>query len=224
MPASYPYVNGSAALVTFLAKLRAAFPATVTVDTLKKMGLAAQNETYIINTLQFLGLIGEDGAKNAGAAKWFAGNASTYASGMEAAIRSSYKDLFETHGDNAWVLPRADLVTFFRMSDGTSEIVGTRQAQAFEALAAQASKRETVPVTRASASTRTNGKAPPPSKRTAPKADAAPATTAKEQSGRMPDLGLSVRIELTLPSTDDPKVYDALFKSMRENLIDPYRV
>jgi hypothetical protein len=36
--------------------LRKNFPATVTSDTVKKLGLASKNESYVINVLQFLGL------------------------------------------------------------------------------------------------------------------------------------------------------------------------
>ncbi|MDD4332812.1 MAG: hypothetical protein PHT51_01755 [Patescibacteria group bacterium] len=33
-------------------------------------------------------------------------------------------------------------------------------------------------------------------------------------------LGLNYTINLTLPKTDDPAVYDAIFKSLRENLLN----
>jgi len=33
-------------------------------------------------------------------------------------------------------------------------------------------------------------------------------------------VGLTVRIELNLPATTDQKVYDGIFKSIRQHLID----
>lgn len=46
-----------------VAYLRKNFPATVTSETVKKFGLAPQNESYIINALQFIGIIDQEGKR-----------------------------------------------------------------------------------------------------------------------------------------------------------------
>lgn len=217
MPASYPYVNAPGPLASFLQKLRAAFPATISVDTLKKLGLASQNESYIINTLQFLGIIDEAGGKTDGA-KAFVKDPAVFQPHLAQLVRGAYGDLFETHGDDAWTLPRTELTTFFRMSDGTSEIVGGRQAATFELLATEAGKREpSAAATKSSNAGMERSRKPRAgaAKQGADRAGMPPATSS--------EMAFSVRIELNLPATDDPKVYDAMFRSLRENLLEPYR-
>jgi hypothetical protein len=57
--ASHPYISGAGNITQMIGFLRKNFPATVTSDTVKKLGLASKNESYVINVLQFLGLIDE---------------------------------------------------------------------------------------------------------------------------------------------------------------------
>lgn len=42
-------------------KLRKAFPSTVTSQTVKQYNLAKNNESHVINALQFIGIIDEQG-------------------------------------------------------------------------------------------------------------------------------------------------------------------
>ena len=57
MAEKYPYMSGSAGLVQAVAQLRKSFPLQVAADTLKKLGIAPNNETYVLNTLRFVGVI-----------------------------------------------------------------------------------------------------------------------------------------------------------------------
>lgn len=43
--------------------------------------------------------------------------------------------------------------------------------------------------------------------------------TSKTESSKL-NLGLNYTINLVLPKTDDPAIYDAIFKSLKENLLD----
>ena len=61
--ASHPYISGPGNIAQMIAYLRKNFPATVTSETVKKFGLASNNESYVINALQFLGLIDEEGKR-----------------------------------------------------------------------------------------------------------------------------------------------------------------
>ena len=61
--ASHPYISGPGNITQMVAFLRKNFPATVTSDTVKKLGLASKNESYVINALQFVGLIDEQGKR-----------------------------------------------------------------------------------------------------------------------------------------------------------------
>jgi hypothetical protein len=61
--ASHPYIAGAGNLTQMIGFLRKNFPATVNSDTVKKFGLAPKNESYVINALQFIGVIDEEGKR-----------------------------------------------------------------------------------------------------------------------------------------------------------------
>lgn len=221
MGASLPYVNSTGALHKLTEKLRKKFPDIVTVDTLKKLGLAPKNETYLINTLRFLDFIDDAGSKNATKTKHFRGSDEQFQKGMSEALVASYRDLFETHGEDAWSLGKSELTTYFRMSDDTSEIIGQRQASTFLALAAEGGHGE-VPEAKPA------GK--PPATRTTKKKTGTKKAVSKSETAdnageliqrSLGEMNFSLRIEMNLPTTDDKLVYDALFQSIRENLIEP---
>jgi Family of unknown function (DUF5343) len=69
--ASHPYIGGSNAIVQAAAHLRRSFPASVTAGTIKKLGLAPKNESYLINILRFLSVIDAEGKRTDQAAKVF---------------------------------------------------------------------------------------------------------------------------------------------------------
>ncbi len=51
---AYAYTNTIPGLLGAIRQLRSAFPSPVTADTLKKWGIAPNNETYVIHVLRFL--------------------------------------------------------------------------------------------------------------------------------------------------------------------------
>jgi hypothetical protein len=61
--ATHPYISGAGNITQMIGYLRKNFPVTVTADTVRKLGLASNNESYVINVLQFLGLIDEEGKR-----------------------------------------------------------------------------------------------------------------------------------------------------------------
>ena len=61
--ASHPYISGADNITQMIGHLRNNFPATITADTIKKLGLASASVSYVINALQFLGLIDEQGKR-----------------------------------------------------------------------------------------------------------------------------------------------------------------
>lgn len=63
MAGKYPYVASAGPLVKSVTHLRRSFPKEVTADTLRKLGVAPKNESYVINVLRFLGVIDEEGKK-----------------------------------------------------------------------------------------------------------------------------------------------------------------
>ncbi len=71
MANKYPYVASAGPLVKTVEHLRKSFPKDVTADTLRKLGVAPQNESYVINILRFLNVIDDEGNKAEQNAKVF---------------------------------------------------------------------------------------------------------------------------------------------------------
>src|SRR6266516_1418959 len=219
MAVTFPYATTVHGLSATVQHLRNVFPPQVTAETLKKLGIAPGNESSILQTIRFIGLVNEEGDKNAEAAKAFVIHEDEdFAPAFGALVRKAYSAVFEHLGDNAWDVGKDKLITFFRQSDQTSARVGEQQALTFLALAGFAGhgapqgapgnggRRQSAPATR-----RTRGE------RAAAKGSvlAQPAGAANGSP-----LAVSVRIELNLPVTDNQEVYDKMFRSIRENLIN----
>jgi hypothetical protein len=60
----HAYFQSPGHFTQLITHLRRTFPPSVTADTVKKLGLAPKNESYLLNTLRFLGLIGWAGGRN----------------------------------------------------------------------------------------------------------------------------------------------------------------
>lgn len=73
MAGKHPYTSGGAGgIEKTIAQLRNAFPATVSVDTLKRFDIAKGNERNMIDILKFVGVLDDEGKKLAKAAQVFA--------------------------------------------------------------------------------------------------------------------------------------------------------
>jgi hypothetical protein len=237
MADKHPYTSGANGVVAAIAQLRKSFPAKVNAETLKKLGIAPNNETYIINILRFLGIIDAEGNKDAKAASVLVQHdESEFQKGFAGIVQAAYKDLFDLHGADAWTASPDKLISFFRNTDHTSDIVGRRQASTFQTLATIAGK--------------LNGQLPKAASAKAKKADlATPKKQATKAAGSKPntasyippasdtdtgmgtsggsgsggggnDMALTVRIEINLPAGGDKETYDNIFKSIRENLLN----
>ena len=223
MADKHPYVSGPGILGKVITHLRKSFPATVTAETLKKLGFAPKNESYILNVLRFLELINQEGKKTEVASTIFnIQDDARFSQEFAKLVKKAYADLFELYGEESWTLGTDPLMSFFRSADETTAIVGKRQAATFQLLAAFSGHGD-MPKIKAGAA-RTAG---PATKQTAKKvktglkvrpnaALSASGVTAKEPR----NLGLTVRIEINLPGDGDQETYDRIFKSIRENLLN----
>lgn len=221
--ASHPYISGPGNITQMIGFLRKNFPATVTSETVKKLGLASNNESYVINALQFLGLIDEQGKRtNNGHDVMSKHDEAEFKSSFEEVVKAAYSDLFEIRGNDAWTINKGQLVGYFRNADKTSDIIGNRQAGVFIALRELAGHQtEGAIVSKPKAAS--NGKVNTSTKKVKPVPQKAPdkvardeaATIVKQQKG---DVALTVRIEINLPAEGTQETYDAIFKSIKANL------
>lgn len=221
--ATYPYISGPGNITQILQLLRKNFPSSVTSDTVKKYGLASNNESYVINALQFIGIIGEDGKRTQVGHEAFSQHGDAeFQEAFSAIVRDAYKDLFDLWGDGAWTLKKSDLVGFFRSADKTSDVIGARQASVFRVFAALSGYDEVAPSTKSKAAPKAVPKVAPA---TAKKLASAPAGTAHAAAAAKgqpasPSVALTVRVEINLPAGGSKETYDNIFKSIKENLLN----
>jgi len=224
MAGRHPYVTAPGYLVQVLTQFKKSFPPIVTAETLKKLGFAPQNESYILNILRYLGFIDQDGNKTPDAIKIFSlHDKDTFASEFGKKVSEAYSDLFELHTDETWELDSDGLITFFRSSDGTTERVGKLQASTFRTLASfsgHGEVNEKAPIKQSSTSAKSKA---PKAKSISFLAKESEESKVKGDSGesnKKRDIGLTVRIEINLPADGTQETYDRIFKSIRENLLD----
>lgn len=129
--ATHPYISGAGNIAQMIAYLRKNFPATVTSETVKKFSLAPNNESYVINALQFIGVIDQDGKRTEKGHDVFVLADDQFPAAFEALLRDAYKDIFDLRGDDAWTMTKPQLTAYFRTADKTSEAIGARQAGVF---------------------------------------------------------------------------------------------
>ena len=201
-------------------RLRSNFPSSVTSQTVRQHGLAKNNESAVINALQFIGVIDDQGKPvEENKAVFLLTKDEEFQEAFSKLIKNSYSKLFDIHGDSAWTLDEADLLSFFRPTDNTSDLIGRRQSRVFQMFAALSGKIE-------SSATRTRKKTvssekSSKSKATKTSSSTKAGTSLKDDSNSPFDhLGMSIKIEVNLPSDASKETYDHIFKSIRENLIN----
>ena len=226
MADKHPYVSAPGGLEKTLSHLRRSFPTAVNSSTLKKLGFAPNNESYVLNVLRFLNLIDETGKKtSAGATIFSKRNDTAFAPAFGAQIQKSYSGLFDLHGDQSWKLDKDALASFFRASDQTTEIVGQRQATTFQLLAKHAGRGDTPEANSPKNPARKPDAAEAPRRREAvssptTRPDDSESTSTKPAESLSSRVGLTVRIEINLPADGDQRTYDRIFKSIREHFLN----
>jgi hypothetical protein len=235
----HPYTSGPAGIVQTVTQLRRSFPAQVTSDTLKKLSIAPNNEGYILNIMRFIGVLDSTNKRTADAAAVFnKHDDSDFQQGFAKLVEDAYHDLFDLHGDTAWMLPFDKLISFFRGADHTSDLMGKRQASTFVTLAGISGKVEGTqrpgavkPKRTESAKSANNGSKAKKVVQSSPtKARAGEDTIEIVNGGLSPKgtkvqsdghaMALTVRVEINLPAGGDQETYDRIFKSIRANLLN----
>jgi hypothetical protein len=210
-------------LVQTFTQLKKMFPGKVDAEVLQKLSIAPKNESMVISTLKFLGFLDDQGAKTEKAKTVFLKHdEKAFSASLESAVREAYAHLFKELGDDAWSSDRDTLISFFRVHDETSALTATRQAIAFETLAALAGH-GTAPAAKAP---RTVDMQPATKKgrqlkgqSVSPTSKVSPMTTL-ENAGGAKGVGLTVRIEINLPAQGDQQTYDRIFESIKKNLLN----
>jgi hypothetical protein len=225
MTNNYPYHPSPGAIRRVIEQLRSAFPTTVNADTLKKWGIAPKNESVLLNVIKYLKLVDSEGNKLPENAKIFLNHDdSEFELAFSGVVKSAYEDLFSTFGDTAWGLEKDKLIGYFRTSNGSSDNVGQLQASTFQALAGLSGKVSVQQAVAKPIKVKSVAAAKNKQKKVvvlpAPIEDEKIQTGNKGVSPNTSGMALTVRVEINLPVADDQAVYDRIFKSIKENLMN----
>ena len=196
-------------MVAYLRKNR--FPDTIDSNYIKKkLELAPNNEARLIKILKFIKVIDENGKGTERGIEVFATRDKDFHKEFSDLIREAYSDLFdEQMGDDTWTLDKGPLIEFFRDKDRMNLNTAKSQAGTFQMLAAISGRRE-MPGKKARRSRHSD---------TQRKNDRKNSPGASE-GNLTKNIGLTVRIEINLPSDGTKETYDAIFRSIKENLIN----
>jgi len=220
MSAKYPYILTMKNVSDVISYLKSNFPrGGVSVDTLKGLGMAPNDEGRLINVLKFVNVIDDKGNKTEGGDLVFSKHKTEdFQKSFKPLVEEAYSGLFDLRGDSAWDLGEDDLIAFFKSANKMSTITSKRQALAFRALANVCGYGATSTATNKIGHQIASGKG----KRAKTPTAQPDANTHAVNSplGKGADVGLAVKVEINLPAGETKETYDSIFKSIRENLID----
>ncbi|MFW9881550.1 MAG: DUF5343 domain-containing protein [Candidatus Thorarchaeota archaeon] len=199
---SYPYILTNNKIDAILSKVRsAAKPSKFTYEFLKQLGFSSSNDRAIIPLLKKLGFISEDGTPTEYYDRLRDSTDWQFVLGER--VKDLYKDLFNIDTE---IHKKSDdeVKGAITRVTGKDEASVGRYFATFKALATLV-KFGTSPKT---ARPSVSPKQEPEIKKT---------NLPQEYSDR---LSFHHNIEIHLPATTDISVYNAIFKSLRENLLD----
>jgi len=205
-PSEYPpYVNAYNGIPKLFAKIKeAAVPPKFTVDFVNTaLGFKSSSFRAMIPLLKRLGFIDQNNVPTQAYRDYR--DDSLSGAVMAAQLREAYRQLF-TASEYAYRMEKKDLQARLRSLLGAAEndaIVGY-VASTFTELSKLAEWEPSVPARplREEPPRREGEETPPP-----------------RRDGVTPRLGLSYTINLNLPATTEIEVFNAIFKSLRENLL-----
>lgn len=207
MDTKLPYVNQPGSMVKIINKVKEAkVPDRFTQDFLAtKLQFTGGNHRQFIPLAKKLGLLGSDGTPTE--AYKSLRNTSTSKAAMAGALRLGYREVFERN-------EHADGLTKEQFKGLVVEITGLEPknrvvqlvCQTFEALKQLADFDAKLPA-EATEKKHDTDQSPPGQERPL------------KITGDEVDLHLSYTISLVLPKTDDPAVFNAILRALRENLL-----
>lgn len=198
---SYPYIISNNKISPILAKIRtAAKPSKFTHEFLKQLGFSSSNDRAIIPVLKKLGFLSEEGAPTDYYDRLKDGTDWKYVLGER--MSELYKDLFNID-EEIYKANDSEVEGAISRVTGKDKSSVRRYLATFKTLA-----------TLAEFGTSPRLKEKPEEKKEEP--------AAKQTPGKLKDskVEFSHNIQIHLPATTDISVYNAIFKSVKENLLD----
>ena len=206
------YVLVYGQIAKFLEKLREGqAPEKFTRGFLKDIGFKSSNHLAFIPLLKGLGFLTSDGTPTQRYKDFL--DKTKWKKVLAEAIRENYGDIFvlkskPVSGDRDMIAGK------YKSTYNLSDIVAERAARTFLALLGLADE---AALYKTEASTKEPAEPPPPE---TPKKIETPPPPSGLPPSHVKDAGLHYNIQIHLPATKDIEVYNAIFKSLREHLID----
>ena len=176
---------------------------------LKSIGFKSSNDQGVLGVLKELGFLADDGTPMQRYHDYRDQSRSKFV--MAKALRESYEEIFHIN-DRPTDSDRASIEGKFKSEHNVSDRVARQQATTFFALLQLADLDTEDPVAGAGEDTQAKHEQ-----------SVANDTNPTEQTGREkppPSVNLQYNVEVHLPATKDIEVYNAIFKSLREHLLD----
>ncbi len=202
MPDSYPYTVSNNKIPAIFSKIRsAAKPTKFTHEFLKQLGFPSSNDRAVLSILKGLGFLSADGSPTAYYDRLRDSTDWDFVLGER--MRVLYEDIFKI---NTALYNESDseIKGAIARVTGKEEASVARYTATFKTLAGLAKFGE---------SPKTKTKADDSAKKE-PQSDAPP------RSPKESLIEFAHNIQIHLPATTDVAVYNAIFKSVRENLMD----
>lgn len=194
-----PYTPNPATIKKFFQAIQdLGTPPKVNQQYLPTIGFKSSNDRYLIGILKFLGFIDH---MNVPTARWNEyKNKGKATQLMTSAIKSAYKDLFETYPD-AEKRDKSIISNFFASKFGASATISGLMEYTFRQLCGLADFGMV-------------GVIEPEEKVTTIKKEQGIVT----QGGPVP-VTININIQLQLPATEDAAIYDSLFTALKKHLL-----
>jgi len=199
-------INNTGSLAKMLESIKTAgVPERVTVEFLKTLGFKSSNDRPIISILKGIGFLDVNGKPTE---QYKAYRSHDGARTLASAVRNAYADIFLAN-TKAQSLPLDKLKGIIASKTSKGEASVERIARTFQVLAKAADW---------SAPTVTSqGSAEPGQKEQGVPIDTPPSDDSSMLRGKTPSFHYN--LEIHLPTTTDITVYNAIFKSLKDNLL-----
>lgn len=215
MATDYPYLKSIKNLPAILAKMKdAGTPPRFSSEFLKThLGFPSSNDRPLVNVLKRLGFLTPDGTPT-DRYNVFRGEEKKSGLAMADGLREGWADVFLAD-QKANLRSASELKQLFKSVTGKGDAVAEKMATTFKALAAAGDWSAAQPAAPAEAPAAAARDDHPP----APAAAAA-GKAARQRQPPAAELLLHHDVHVHLPATSDVAVYTAIFRALKEELLD----
>lgn len=212
MPTDIPYMTAPGSIARIFEKIKdASTPETFSQDFLKtKLGFNGGNYLTFIPWAKKAGLVNGDGTPT-NLYKQYR-NPTTSAKSLATALRQAYSELY-SRNEYCHDLDRKAFKGL--VMEATGEAHDSKKVENIVSTFFNAK-----PLADFDSSSNNKGDEKKPQPEVIKKEEVVPQPTATTTTHKQRSIGLSYTINLVLPKTDDPAIFNAIFKSLKENLLN----